>query len=409
MHDGKLEPGQLDAELVNKTYVELNNATGMGYGKSWNRFGEDAGSDKAVMMLRRNLFNFAGAKTFTQLTVINDKLVKDGKRQDWPEFKNDSLAVVPEYNVNHLQAEHQTCTQCGHAAVDWQRFVADIKIFPNVKFKTAGDKRVRESHKALEGLVVAINSEFIKKHMTPLGYRCRCRWIQTAAAVSKNIPTKVEGIADDFLNNVGLSGEVFIENPKNGKPHPYFAIAREGGRQVEVSMERLKLDAPYSEAYKARNGSKVEVSPFADLQDLAENFKTAKVITDELNIGVKIRPHLNRTLVPGKNPEYEIKGRLADRKGIKSAKGVADAIDNAKVQMLDKETNPEQTPYTIVFDLSGIENLNLTELKTALNRKINETRGKSIYSVIMVNGKNAIELLRAEIVKRDYAKLDKIQ
>jgi hypothetical protein len=246
--------------------------------------------------------------------------------------------------------------------------------------------------------------------MTPLGYRCRCRWVQTAQKATRDLPETVNGVSDEFKFNPAKTNQVFNEGSANGsKPMPQFIIAKEAGKKLEVQMEAAKLYAPYTSVYKAKNGAKVEVSPFADLQDMEDNFKTAVVIAGDAGIDVKIRPHLNRKLVPGKNPEYEIKGRLADRKGIKSIKGVATAIDNSKMQMMDKNTNPDQTPYTIVFDLAGVENFNLTEFKTMLNRKINESRGTSIHSLIVVNGKKAVEILRDEIVKRDYQKLDKIQ
>jgi hypothetical protein len=197
---------------------------------------------KTVLHLQRNLFRFSGAKSFTQLQEINGLLVKDGKVQDWPAFKADALAINPKYNVDHLQAEFQTARQSGHAARDWQQFVADIKIFPNVKFKTAGDSRVRDEHAKLEGIVVPIMSDFMRKHMTPLGWRCRCRWVQTAEKPSKNIPEKVEGIAPEFLGNVGLTEEVFPEqNHEGGKAHPYFAVLRTNTQAVqEVERQMVK-------------------------------------------------------------------------------------------------------------------------------------------------------------------------
>jgi len=410
MHDGNLKPGQLDEKLVTKTYNDLNEAAASGYGKGWTKFGSDAVNDKQVLLLQQNIFRFSGAKTYTQLMELNSLLVKDGKQQSWPDFKADALKVNEKYNVDHLQAEHQTATRATQSVKEFNQFKADVKIFPNVIFRTAGDKRVRESHRKLEGTIVPVNSAFLDRYMTPLGYRCRCRWVQTAQKATRDIPDTVEGVSDEFKFNPAKTNQVFNEGTANGaKPMPQFIVAKEGGKQLEAQIEAAKLYAPYTPAYKADNGSKVEVSPFADLQDFEPNLKTAKVIADALGIDVKIRPHLNRTLVPGKNPEYEIKGRLADRKGIKSVKGVADAIDNSKSQMMDKDTNPDQKPYIIVFDLSDIQNLNLVELKTMLNRKITDTRGKNIHGLIMVNGKNSVELLRDEIVKRDYAKLDKIQ
>jgi len=86
---------------------------------------------------------------------------------------------------------------------------------------------------------------------------------------------------------------------------PKSKISKESKEEAR-ERELQKLNAPYREIYKAKNGASVSVSPYADRKDLQENLTIAKVIADKLGISVKIRPHL--ILEGYKNPEYEIKG-----------------------------------------------------------------------------------------------------
>lgn len=93
---------------------------------------------------------------------------------------------------------------------------------------------------------------------------------------------------------------------------PKSKISKESKEEAR-ERELQKLNAPYREIYKAKNGASVSVNPYADRKDLQENITTAKVIADELGVSVKIRPHLDSNIVKVKNPEYEINGIVGDR------------------------------------------------------------------------------------------------
>jgi hypothetical protein len=242
MHEGKLKPGQLDEGMVKTMYGEFKEAGASGYGKGWDKFGDDATQDKAVLHLQRNLFRFSGAKSFTELQQLNNLLVKDGIIREQADFLTEALKLNENYNINHKQAEYQTIRQSAHWAREFERYMADVKLFPNVKFKTAGDKRVRDAHRKLEGLVVPLASDFVKRYWTPLAWRCRCRWVQTAEKTTKDIPTNVEGVEPEFIGNAGFTKEVFPEQAREGgKAHPYFAVLRTDTEAVqEVERQMVK-------------------------------------------------------------------------------------------------------------------------------------------------------------------------
>lgn len=273
MQEGKLKPGQIDEALVKSTYAELSEATGAGYGKEWVKLGTDAVKDKAVLEMKRNLYRFSGAKSFAQQQEINNLLYKGDNLNSWADFKAGALQINEKYNINHLQAEWQTARQSGNSARDHLQFIAEIKLFPNVKFKTAGDKRVRDSHKALEGIIVAINSDFYKKYMTPLDYRCRCRWVQTAERVSKDIPEKVEGVKPEFIGNVGITKQVFPEQNENGgKMHPYFAILR-ADQEAMAEVERQMVKNFRDEVRTWAKDKLVKPGKAFKHEDLPQGFK----------------------------------------------------------------------------------------------------------------------------------------
>lgn len=70
------------------------------------------------------------------------------------------------------------------------------------------------------------------------------------------------------------------------------------------------------------------ISDFADPKDLAKNVESARVISKELKMKVKIRPHINEDGV--KNPEYLIDEKLADLKNIQGLGGIKHGLDSSK-------------------------------------------------------------------------------
>ena len=412
-YDGKIKEGDLNESYIKQTYAELNDAAAAGYGKDWNKVnGKESGEpDPAVIKMQRNLYKFSGAKNFAMSTELNEKLYKDGKLVDFEEFKKEALKLNDKYNVNYLQAEYQTARQSGHHAQNWGEYVRNIDLFPNLKYKTQGDDRVRPEHEKLDGIVAPINSAFWDRFYPPNGWRCRCFVVQTAENATRDIPEDSEDVLPEFKINVGKSGQTFSEGTGETKPHSYFALAKEqGGEKLKLSFELSKLNAPFNTTYKAKKGGKIEVSIFTDLQDLPRNYEVAVTMADSLNKTIQLRPHLDTNIAKGyTNPEYNIDGKLADRKSIKGTNNLRKVIDEAKLQMYDSKTNEEKDSYIIVLDLDGIVDLDLKDLRTQLNRKITPERGKNIYSICICRNGVAVEITRNEIVARDYAKLDKIQ
>lgn len=316
LHEGKIKPSDLNRDAINKTFEELNQAASDGYGKGWQNEGTKQPPSRDAILLQRNLYKFSGAKTYTMLQELNSKMVKDGKIVPFDEFKKEALKLNSQYNVNHLQAEHQTASHSAKMAAQWENYKGNAKRFPNLKYKTQEDDRVREQHAALNNKIAPIDSDFWKKFYPPNGFRCRCYTVQTAADPSTDLPTKVETVTPEFEMNVAQTKEIFNETGKN--PHPYFQLARrdsKGNSNLGKAMELSKVNAPYTTSFDNKNGGMVKVNPFADEKDLKENFADGVLIADSLNADVRLRPHIDGNVIRNyPNPEYEIDGKVGDRK-----------------------------------------------------------------------------------------------
>lgn len=341
VYERKVKTGDIDEELFRKTYEELNKKAAEGWGKDDY---DDPEQAEEPQRIRDNLFKFSGAKTYQEIKEMNDALYdENGKKLSYKDFREKALAINKDYNENYLRTEFETAETSGRRASEWQEFKANADIMPNLKYVTAGDERVRESHKILDGVVKPINDPFWLQNYPPNGYRCRCYVEQTNEPETPATP--VVTIPDAFANNVGQSGEIFTV------AHPYFSMPDEHLEKIRKETERSKLYAPYHNDPE----SKVLISDFADPKDLVKNVESARVISKELKMKVKIRPHINEDGV--KNPEYLINEKLADLKNIQGLGGIKNGLDSSRKQ---------QCEYT-VFNLDAFESLKPEMVQNKLN------------------------------------------
>lgn len=196
VYERKVKTGDIDEELFRKTYGELNKKAAEGWGKDDYNDPELA---EDTQRIRDNLFKFSGAKTYQEIKEMNDALYDDkGKKLSYEDFREKVMAIHKDYNENYLRTEFETTETSCRRASEWQEFKENADIMPNLKYVTAGDERVRESHRILDGVVKPINDPFWLQNYPPNGYRCRCYAEQTDEPETPATP--IVTIPDAFAN-----------------------------------------------------------------------------------------------------------------------------------------------------------------------------------------------------------------
>lgn len=381
-----MKPSDLNQDLITQTYNDLSEGASKGYGKEWGKF---PGDNKGTLPteLKKNIYQFSCAKTFTQLEAINKLLVTaDGRLRTYKEFREGVRALSKQFNENYLQAEYQTARAAAQMAQRWQRFLEAKDLFPNLEFRTVGDDRVRPDHILLDGIIQPIESPFWKQYFPPLDWRCRCDVMNTAAD-----PTPVDY---DKLPEVNFKGNVAIDEEIFTKKATYFKLLNTDANAVR-NTELAKLNAPNELAYKA--GTKtLTINIFADKADLKQNIESAKVIVENLKKNVVIRPHLNENLAKGiKNPELLVDNNIADLKSnfkLENYNSINNAFKSAKKQGVS----------IIVFDLTkSFKNLDISEINSIINGRITPTNGKWIKELVFIYNSRAISISREMILKKE--------
>ena len=391
LQSGKIKPGDLNKTMIQETYNELNGGMKSGYGKDWANVNgkESKMPNPRILKMQQNIYKFSAAKTATAIRDLNERLYQDGKLLELDAFKKEIEALNLQYNKNWLAAEYNTARQSGIMAQKWEAIKANEKLFPNLKYRTQGDDKVRPEHAQLDGIIRPINDPFWKKYYPPNGWRCRCDVVQTAENATKNIPDHFPDIKPEFELNIGQSGQIYKDGGVD--QHNYFALAKEYPNWRN-RFEQSKLNAAF-ENFDTPNGKKVAVSIYAHDIDLAKNFTAASFIKEQLKDKVSIRPHIE--LDGWRNPELMINDKVADRYEGDIAEGFK--AKRKQIKSFIKKFNDTYRgdkiaeEYSLVFDISG------ATFKYDIARKINGEfkTGRKMSEVYLINGTKVVKITRS--------------
>ena len=174
--------------------------------------------------LEHSAWVFSGFKTLHEMNeAIPSLLREDDTRKTFNQFLNDVQKIDRDYNVNYLRAEYNYAIHAAQAAARWAQFEEDGDRY-DLQYRTAGDERVRESHRALDGITLPPSDPFWEENYPPNGWNCRCTAVQVphrdhdpqeSIQASKQGREATKGkYADMFRYNPGAKKQLFNDyNP----------------------------------------------------------------------------------------------------------------------------------------------------------------------------------------------------
>lgn len=185
---------------------------------------------KLAHSLKYDIARFSAFKETSFRKQLESALTKDGKIVPWSEFKKTADVVSGDYNKRWLKTEYNHTVATANMAEQWQGFEADKDLYPNLKYVTSGDARVRDAHKILDGVILPIDHPFWKSHTTPLDWGCRCNVEQTDDEPSKVIPSYK--VKEEFQNNAFYTGKVF-----NGSAYE-SGLSDVQSKEIEIAVDK---------------------------------------------------------------------------------------------------------------------------------------------------------------------------
>ncbi len=189
-----------------------------GYGKGFPNLAYNSPDFEMLRHLQQNVYSFSAAKNYQQLKDMTMALTDGDRLRSESEYIDAVRAMNLKYNRDWLLTERNTAIAGGQMASRWLDFEQNADIMPMLRYVTVGDGKVRQSHRALDGVTKAIDDPFWATYYPPNGWGCRCTVIQVPDEGER--PTQGETAPPDvppmFQTNLAKTGLIF---PKG---HPYF-------------------------------------------------------------------------------------------------------------------------------------------------------------------------------------------
>lgn len=370
IYEGSLKAIDLDADLVNEYYYQLQTESKKGWG-------DEFLTNKQARLQRENLIHFSCAKTHNLLNEF-ENIKKTAKTHD--EYKEQCRKAVNKHN-RYLEVEKKYTARLASSNRDYSQFIKEKDVYPFLKFKTKEDSSVTPEHAIYNNVIKKVEDWTIRP---PLAFWCRCTLEQTLEKPDKKTP------AIEKDSSLAQSDDSVF-----GDGHSYFNTTddKKENRQIKNFKERVKQQTSY-----LKHSKQIKISPFADVREMDDNLSTAKIIITSLPNVIKeieIRAHVENV---DSNPEYNINGHLADAKRIKKYNGINNGVSKANKQGCEYvifDLN-KHFPPNINLDFKAIENI--------LSYKSRLKEARKMRGYIFVWGKKAVYISAKTAKKGNFIK-----
>lgn len=364
-----------DAGLLSKTADTLLAKLHDGYGKQSLEIAYNTPDFEMIRHLQNNVYSFSAAKNYHQLKDMTLALMDGDRIRSEGEFMSHVQSMNVKYNKTWLRTERNTALAGGQMASRWVGFEANKEFMPMLQYSTVGDGKVRNSHKALDGIKKPVDDQFWNTYYPPNGWNCRCDVIQMVGTdiIPTNDDTTPQIVAPMFQTNLAKQGLIF---PKG---HPYF----DGVPKNELikAMAYLPPENGYV-TYKGAKGAKIEVHRLQKDGEVKQNLQIAD---DLIALGykdIKLLPDIHvkeAALKPrfypkgyepaniAKNPDAWLKSKtgedmVCDFKTLTGERNFQKRIDEAG----------DQANYAVVKFTFTPTKLNAAEISGSVASKLNK-------------------------------------
>ena len=161
--------------------------------------------------LKHDAYIFSGFKAYHTLAEAGITLVDaNGGIKPLEAFKNEAGEVFKRQGLN-LTAEYSHAVNTAQMAAKWQQIESDGDRY-DLQYRTVGDDKVREAHRALAGTTLPPSDPFWSAYAPPNGWGCRCYAIQVRKDKYKSTNTSAEAIAYGDASTSKPKQQIFRTN-----------------------------------------------------------------------------------------------------------------------------------------------------------------------------------------------------
>ncbi|WP_321977809.1 phage head morphogenesis protein [Prevotella sp.] len=200
----------------------LNEATVSGLLQSKNSVPSVLGHrDSFLAALRHSNEVFAAFKVHSMSERMAARLLNpDGTLKPFRQWADDVKSISSHYVGAWLRTEYDTALIRAHNAADWQQFIRDADVMPNLRWMPTTSPTPESSHRAFweRKLTLPVSDPFWNEHHPGDRWNCKCSLEQTDDPATPELKAEFSGEAPQpgLTNNPGKDGHTFSQD------HPYF-------------------------------------------------------------------------------------------------------------------------------------------------------------------------------------------
>lgn len=212
-------PEGIDKEITQYFAETLVTGIVEGFGASLEEVDYDTPDYEMLDALINHTWQFSAAKNYSQLRALTEALQDEsGKLRTFGEFRAVAEQINSDYVGAWLRAEYNFAVAGSQMSRLWLTIERDKEFFPLLKYRTAGDERVRLEHELLDGFVRKVDDPIWDILFPPNGWGCRCDVQQMASGAETPLDKIIipDRMPDMFKVNLGKQRLAFPPT------HPYF-------------------------------------------------------------------------------------------------------------------------------------------------------------------------------------------
>lgn len=144
---------------------------------------------------------------------------EEGRRRSFRDWAERVQPYLNHQNRAWLQTEYSTAIRRAHDEAEWERFMEDADIYPNLEWMPSTSAQPGADHKIFWGTVLSKDDPFWSEHRPGDRWNCKCSLRQTDKEADKPGVRWKRGKGDEpqaGLRTKPGSGEIFSDD------HPYF-------------------------------------------------------------------------------------------------------------------------------------------------------------------------------------------
>lgn len=177
--------------------------------------------DSFLAALRHSNEVFAAFKVHSMSERMAARLLNpDGTLKPFRQWADDVKNISSHYVGAWLRTEYDTALIRAHNAVDWQQFIRDADVMPNLRWMPTTSPMPESSHRAFweRKLTLPVSDPFWNEHHPGDRWNCKCSLEQTDDPPTPELKAEFAGEAPQpgLTNNPGKDGHTFSQD------HPYF-------------------------------------------------------------------------------------------------------------------------------------------------------------------------------------------